>query len=239
MGIDATRIIYRLGTIGEILGETDDASDAGSSIDTASGSIGDSTDGTEEDGGERDENRNDWEHLSPKEMRYLSSGVLSPSSPSPIPLHGGLGVGGKQPSPLQSPRMSASSSPLGGGSSAIDLTPGSPIRPFTISGVAVGTGNSSRPGSRRNSRSNSESSPLRPVLTDWKNDDELDSLDMLAQAEARREAEGVEEAAKRRERWIIRCPCNIGKRGGLMRWNISLVREDRPLSLVSVTLIRS
>ena len=163
--------------LGEILGETVTDSDA-SSIDTSHAG---SQDGEGEEG--RDENRNDWEHLSPKEMRYLTSGVLSPSSPSPTPLHGG-----KQPSPMQSPRMSPS--PLGG--SALDTSPGSPLRPFTISRVGSG-GSSSKPGSRRNSRSNSDSSPLRPVLTDWKNDDELDSLDMLAKAEARREQEGYEE----------------------------------------------
>lgn len=160
--------------LGEILGETIPDTDS-SSIDTSrSGVSSDSSSATDDE--IEDENRNDWEHLSPKEMRYLSSGVLSPPSPSPIPL-GGVG---KQPSPLASPRTSAS--PLHGGS-ALDTSPGSPIRPFTISG-------GSRPGSRRNSRSNSDSSPLRPVLTDWKNDDELDSLDLLAQAEARMAAEG-------------------------------------------------
>ena len=83
---------------------------------------------------------------------------------------------------MASPRMSASLQ-LSGSGSALDTSPGSPLRPFTISGSG------SRPGSRRNSRSNSDSNPLRPVLTDWKNDDELDALDSLAQAEARREQE--------------------------------------------------
>ena len=168
--------------LGEILGETVTDSDASSIDASRSGSGSGSTSATDDENEQgRDENRNDWEHLSPKEMRYLTSGVFSPPSPSPIPLHGGKG-----PSPMQSPRISASS--LVGGS-ALDTSPGSPVRPFTISGVA--TGSSSRPGSRRNSRSNSDSSPLRPVLTDWKNDDELDSLDMLAQAEARREQQGA------------------------------------------------
>ncbi|CDU22787.1 related to FAR11-protein involved in recovery from cell cycle arrest in response to pheromone [Sporisorium scitamineum] len=178
--------------LGEILGETVTDSDTSSIDTTRSGSGAGSSSATDDDGESeegRDENRNDWEHLSPKEMRYLSSGVLSPPSPSPVPLRGG-----KQPSPMQSPLMSAS--PLTGGS-ALDTSPGSPVRPFTISGVA--TGSSSRPGSRRNSRSNSDSSPLRPVLTDWKNDDELDSLDMLAQAEARREQQSANEEEQQQQ----------------------------------------
>nr|CDI53470.1 conserved hypothetical protein [Melanopsichium pennsylvanicum 4] len=80
-----------------------------------------------------------------------------------------------------------------GGSSAIDSSPGSPVKPFTISGSGSGTG------SRRNSRSNSDSSPLRPVLTDWRDDEELDSLDLLAQAEARREHEQHEQHEQERK----------------------------------------
>lgn len=168
--------------LGEILGETPD-SDTSSLHSADSSSIADSSSATDDADGARDENRNDWEHLSPKEMRYLSSGVLSPPSPSPIPL-----MGRQQPSPLHSPRMGHS--PLSGGS-AVDMTPGSPVRPFTISGVAAnGGGSGSRPGSRRNSRSNSDSSPLRPVLTDWKNDDELDELDLLAKTEMEQVDEG-------------------------------------------------
>ncbi|KAJ9479176.1 Factor arrest protein 11 [Pseudozyma hubeiensis] len=175
--------------LGEILGETLPESDA-SSLHSDSDSIANSL--NEDSADERDENRNDWEHLSPKEMRYLSSGVLSPSSPSPIPLSG------KQPSPLQSPRTTHS--PLSAGSAA-DLSPGSPVRPFTISGAAVspgsgGSGGSSRPGSRRNSRSGSDSSPLRPVLKDWRDDVELDELDLLARAER----EGVVEEEGEGER---------------------------------------
>ncbi|KAJ1029152.1 hypothetical protein NDA18_002780 [Ustilago nuda] len=188
--------------LGEILGETVTDSDT-SSMDASRSDPTDPSTATDDEG--EDENRNDWEHLSPKEMRYLSSGVLSPPSPSPIP----LGGGGKQPSPLQSPRTAAS--PLHGGS-ALDTSPGSPIRPFTISGSG------SRPGSRRNSRSNSDSSPLRPVLTDWKNDDELDSLDLLAQAEARRaEEQQAEETGEDEEEGVESGPLPLQRRksGGI------------------------
>ncbi|SPO45016.1 related to FAR11 - protein involved in recovery from cell cycle arrest in response to pheromone [Moesziomyces antarcticus] len=166
--------------LGEILGETGITDADTASLDSAHSGAGSVAGSLTDDEGERDENRNDWEHMSPKEMRFLSSGVLSPPSPSPIPLHGG-----KQPSPLQSPRMSAAEL----GTSALDTSPGSPVRPFTISGVSSGGGSGSRPGSRRNSRSNSDSSPLRPVLTDWADDEQLDQIDRLAQAEARGEDE--------------------------------------------------
>ncbi|PWN47739.1 hypothetical protein IE53DRAFT_232364 [Violaceomyces palustris] len=71
--------------LGEILGETgDEASSVGgqgsSEGDGEGGSGGNSNHrdknddddrlGDEDDNGERDENRNDWEHLSPKEMKY-------------------------------------------------------------------------------------------------------------------------------------------------------------------------
>ncbi len=107
--------------LGEILGENESISDSESIV-----TIGDL--GTAGELGEpaRDENRAQWEQLSPKEMKFLASS-------------GGGGVGIVEPgSPLAErhalPRRQSSQ---GGGSNS---------------------------GSRPSSRSNSQSSPLRPVL---------------------------------------------------------------------------
>ncbi len=51
------------------------------------------------------------------------------------------------------------------------------------------------------------------MLTDWKNDDELDSLDIACSGEARREQEQREEEEEEEEAGEgARCRCSTGRR---------------------------
>lgn len=111
----------------------------------------------------KDENRNEWEHLSPKEMRYLSNAsATSPVSPS---------IGRRRVSRGGAPGASPGASPrsgavvvMGGNAapgSAPNQSPRLSLRssPHTL-GVGVGIGLSSPP----SAHALSPASPLRPVL---------------------------------------------------------------------------
>ncbi|KAK0530344.1 Factor arrest protein 11 [Tilletia horrida] len=125
--------------LGEILGDSDDAT----SDSAASGADG------EEGGakGEGDDNRT-WENLSPKEMRFLSTGGADDGTDGLEDGNGDQGSG----------MLGVGGSGGASGSNSLLTAPGSPManrkrRKSSFSG-AGGSGG----------RSNSDSSPLRPVL---------------------------------------------------------------------------